>query len=166
MPEYYDSYYDYNEYEYDPNADYDEYDESYAYLDDCDDDNDEYGNSVDDYPVYHTEIWKQIRLTQDTNNYVVHISNRGRVKPDAPTFQQSIATNGTQLHGTPYMITRVGSRDYYIHELVWRAFVGPIQSGYEVRHRDHYVQKRKHSTYSNRVECLEVYSITVERIII
>ena len=152
MPEYYDNYYEFNnanpgnEYEYDPNADYDEFDDTYAFLDGTcgsDEDNDDCAATIDERPVYMSEIWTQLRLKQGDNYYIVHISNRGRVKPDTTNFQQAIATKGTQLQGTPYMVTRVGTRDYYIHELVWRAFVGPIRIGQHVRHKAHYVQKRK-----------------------
>ena len=163
MPEYYDNYYEYNnanpnaDYEYDPNADYDEYDDAYAYLEDSDNDEANYGNAVDDYPPYKTEIWSQLRVQQDNDYYIVHVSNRGKIKPNAPTFQECIASSGTQLRGTPYMVTHVGNKDYYIHELVWRAFVGPVPTNYIVRHKSHYVEKRKHLTYCNRVECLELY---------
>ena len=160
MGDYYDSnYYDYNEYEYDPNADYDENDETYGYLDSSDDE-DEYINSLDNIP-FITEIWKQLRIKQGSEYYICHVSNRGRVKPHTTSFIDAIASDGYQLRGSPYMVTRLGTQDYYIHELVWRAFMGPIRPGYQIRHKTHYVNKCKKKTYNNRVECLEEYINTL-----
>jgi hypothetical protein len=160
MGDYYDSnYYDYNEYDYDPNADYDENDDTYAYLDDEDDEED-YLNSLDK-PLYVTEIWKQLRVKQGDEYYMCNVSNRGRVKPCGVPFYDCIATEGTRFNGTPYMVTHLGNRDYYIHELVWRAFIGPIRPGYHIRHKTHYVNKCKKKTYNNRVECLEEFINTL-----
>ena len=164
MGDYYDSnYYDYNEYEYDPNVDYDENEEYNAYLEE-DDYEDEYANHNDNGVPYITEIWKQLRIQQESVYYIVNISNRGRVKPNTSKFQEAIASYGVQLRGTPYMVTHIGTRDYYIHELVWLAFVGPIDANYEVRHRSHYVLKTQHKTYCNRVECLELYLRTLAHV--
>lgn len=138
------------DYEYDLDAEYDENDPENTYYEDDE------GN----YPQFIPEIWKKVRLQQDRSYFIVNISNRGRVKPDG-TFQQAIASDGIQQRGTPYMITRVGNRDYYIHELVWLAFIGPIMPGYEVRHKSMYVHKRPHKTYCNRAECLEIYPSNV-----
>jgi hypothetical protein len=128
---------------------------------------------------YITEIWKRLRLKQGNTYYIVNISNRGRIKPEVnyeetvnntstntctPVFQQAFASPGISLHGTPYMFTRIGSRNYYMHELVWLAFVGPISVGHEVRHKAHYINKRPHKKYSNRAECLELYPSTITRI--
>ena len=132
----------------------------YAYLEYEDNEDD---NNVEDQPQYIPEIWKKLRIRQADVFHIVNISNRGRVKPEG-TFQEAIAANGTHLRGTPYMVTRIGTNDYYIHELVWYAFVGPIPKNYEVRHKMHYVVKRAHKTYCNRAECLEIYPITITRV--
>ena len=179
--DYYDNYYDTHDYEYDPNFDYDDHEQDeYKFLEY---DDGEYNNGNYDstgFPQYITEIWKKLRLKQGNTYYVVNISNRGRIKPvvnyeehasdgatintSTPAFQQAIASPGISLHGTPYMFTRIGSCNYYMHELVWLTFVGPISVGYEVRHKAHYINKKPHKKYSNRAECLELYPSTITRI--
>jgi len=156
--DYYDTHEYINDYEYDPNIDYDEYDE-YAYLD-SDEYDDDSAHTDANQPSYVQEIWSQLCINQENTHYIVNVSNRGRVKPSG-TFQEAIASNGIQLRGTPYMVTRIGKYDYYIHDLVWYAFVGPVPQNYVVRHKTHYIEKRAHKTYCNRVECLDIYLNTL-----
>jgi hypothetical protein len=176
--DYYDNYYDAHDYEYDPNFDYDEHeqeDSKFLEYDDGDNNNGHYDN--DSSHQYIPEIWKRLRLKQGNTYYIVNISNRGLIKPyvnyvyetsisntTTHTFQEAVASPGVPLHGTPYMFTRIGTKNYYMHELVWLAFVGPISPGYEVRHKSHYINKKAHKTYSNRAECLELYPSTITRI--
>ena len=150
------TYYEYAdyEYEYNPDAEYDEDNYDSAYYDEEEYD---YANNDDgNYPQFIPELWKKVRLKQGNEFFIVNVSNRGRVKPEG-TFQEAIASDGIHQRGTPYMITYIGTRAYYIHELVWLAFIGPIMPGYEVRHKSLYVHKRPHKTYCNRAECLEIY---------
>jgi hypothetical protein len=172
--DYYDNYYDAPDYEYDHNFDYDDHEQDDSKF--LEHDDGEYTNGCYDndmHPQYIPEIWKRLRLKQGNTYYIVNISNRGLIKPyinyedDTTfhyTFQDAIASPGISLHGTPYMFIRIGNNNYYIHELVWLAFVGPISLGYEVRHKAHYINKKAHKKYSNRAECLELYPSTITRI--
>lgn len=68
---------------------------------------------------------------------LLEISTEGQVKP-AGLFQP--ATYGSPHPGTPYRVYTVcvgpGKREqYYVHDLVYKAFSGDPPAGWEVRHR-------------------------------
>lgn len=135
--------YDYD-YEYDPNYNYDEETDSYEEDADSAHDYDNRNHSINSV----TEIWLQLRI----DGQVVCVSSRGRVKPFGSLF--SPATDGITHLGTPYKTYKIANKMYYVHELVWLAFNGPIMDGYEIRHNSHYVNLRPRRTYSNHLECL------------
>jgi len=43
---------------------------------------------------------------------------------------------GSQKPGTPYQVVRVpgAAGEVFVHDIVWRAFRGPVPEGFEVRH--------------------------------
>jgi len=147
----FDGSFDPNDYDYDPYADYDEHD---PYNDGRSYTEDDYLCDLDNVGA-HIEKWSQLRI----NESVIGVSTMGRVKPIGSLF--AAASLGVSYLGTPYMIQRVGDKNYFVHQLVWHAFNGPVPAGKEIRHNAQYVHKRGHKTYSNRLECLECMSITV-----
>jgi hypothetical protein len=148
-----DDYFDANEYEYDHNAEYDENIDEYSYSDEDTDDHD--NTYTRDLYACPTEVWSQLRIDEVT----IGVSTRGRVKLMGSLF--AAATEGEPYLGTPYRVYMVNNKRYYVHDLVWRAFRGLVNTGYEVRHHSHYVQRRPHVRYSNRLECLTCERITV-----
>ena len=149
-----DEYVEYDhEHEYDPFHNYDEADED---LTDTESLYDEH--SYDGTGGITTEVWSQLRI--GTN--IVGVSSRGRVKEFGSLFNP--ATYGIPYPGSPYRFYRVGDKNYFVHDMVWWAFNGPIVDGYEVRHNSHYVGRRPHISYSNHLECLTCERITASRL--
>jgi hypothetical protein len=146
-----DNYNDYD-YEYDPYNNYDDdaelHDSDGEYIADRDSGDIGSINSA-------TEMWRQLRI----NETVICVSSRGRVKAFGSLFNP--ASEGVQHLGTPYRTYRVGQQVFYIHELVWWAFNGPIAPGYQILHNSHYVNRRSHISYSNNLECLTIQKIHV-----
>lgn len=90
------------------------------------------------------------------------ISSDGYIRKLDDVFSSS---KGYALPGSPYRTYPVEVHkneliDYYVHDLVWRAFRGEPPEGWEVRH-NFWETKRGHEFYSNALEDLEIYPITV-----
>lgn len=141
--------------DYDPSTEYDDEEaEDYVSEDEsgCDGSDGHFGERI------KTEIWSQLRI----NDVTVGVSSHGRIKDCSSLF--NAASLGVPLPGTPYRVYKVGDVHFYVHDLVWRTFHGPILDGYVVRHHSHYVNKKPHRHYSNRIECLICEKNTVEKI--
>ena len=112
--------------------------------------------------------WKQLKI----GDAILDVSSDGQIKPRNALFRlgEPLATPGVSLLGTPYRTYTVeveqGSyRTYYVHDLVYHAFNGPLPEGYEVRHVPSHTQKaRKH--YSNRLGCLMICPRTVSPLVV
>jgi len=160
-------YFNYNDYEYDSRADYDE---------NYDGDRDRYGGYDSDNELGHLEDYSNLRHYQEPperwtqlriNGTVVLVSTRGKVKPYGANNSLdvfAVSTEGTQYLGTPYRFVKIGDKNYMIHELVWFAFCGNVSEGFEVRHNSHYVSRYPHKVYSNRLECLTLHPITISKV--
>ena len=155
----------------------DVYDE---YYDSCEDDNvddflhgedgdhDGDGDPLATGPSRPVIRWKQLKI----GHAIIDVSSGGEIKPHEALFRlgEQLATPGVPLLGTPYMTYTVeveqGSyRTYYVHDLVYHAFNGPLPDGFEVRHVPSHTQKaRKH--YSNRLGCLMICKRTVSPLVV
>lgn len=137
--------------------------------------NDEY-NSEDDYVLH-----KEIMYDQTNDNYQYSysisklqytilrigitsliISNTGVIRKVDDMLSTSI---GFALPGTPYRtypveIQKNQMEEYFVHDLVWRAFNGEPPEGYEVRHT-FWEAKKGHEYYDNSLENLEIYPTTI-----
>lgn len=90
------------------------------------------------------------------------ISSNGRIRKSNDVFTSSI---GYSLPGTPYRtypveISKNKIEEYYVHDLVWRAFNGDPPEGYEVRH-NFWIPKNNEECYDNSLENLEIYKTSV-----
>ena len=154
--DYHDNVHEVNDYEnptYDPAYDYDADRNDDSEAETCDEDVFSFEGDA-----RAPERWTQVRI----HGEVLRVSSFGRVKPYGDIFTPS--TEGLQYQGTPYRYYKIDGNNYYIHELVWCAFCGPIPDGYEVRHNQDYVRYRPHRTYVNRLECLTLEPITIDRL--
>lgn len=103
-----------------------------------------------DIPIQPT---RTARLTVGSS--VLHITTSGRIK----CREDDLGSDGIAMLGTPYHTFVVEGNEYYVHDLVWRAFNGDPPEGWEVRHKidaaraDHY--------YDNDLESLEIYPARV-----
>lgn len=146
--EYYD---EYDEFQDEREDDYDLYDDE----DDCEFNttNEEF---QEDLPVIQ---WRRIKLGQ----VVLDISDRGTIRPRGSLFE---ASKGFAYIGTPYKTYTVElepgvRKEYFVHDLVWRAFNGDPPEGWEVRHTFNEANKcRKY--YSNALKNLVLTPSTVE----
>jgi hypothetical protein len=90
------------------------------------------------------------------------ISNQGKIRNLDDIYSTSM---GFTLIGTPYRtfpvkVEKNKTEEYFVHDLVWRAFNGDPPHGWEVRHA--YVEtKRGNEFYNNALEFLELYPSTV-----
>ena len=86
------------------------------------------------------------------------ISNQGKIRNLDNVYSTSM---GFTLIGTPYRtfpvkVEKNKIEEYFVHDLVWRAFHGDPPHGWEVRHA--YVEtKRGNEFYNNALEFLELY---------
>ena len=90
------------------------------------------------------------------------ISSEGKIRKLEDPFSSSY---GFALPGTPYRtypvkITNDNIEEYFVHDLVWRAFHGEPPEGWEVRH-NFWESKNTQGVYSNCLENLEIYRSTV-----
>lgn len=132
-----------------PDSDNDlDFDDSY----DCDEPNFS-GYAAKTDPLVFADVlasapeWKQIRLGTD----VIQVSSHGDVRKSGAIFQNS---NGWIVPGTPYRSFMVyygpgDTREYYIHDIVWRAFNGDPPPGWRVVHK-------AHGCYNNNIENLTI----------
>lgn len=90
------------------------------------------------------------------------VSSDGKIRKMDDVFSSSI---GYALPGTPYRtytveVSKNEYEEYYVHDLVWRAFNGEPPAGWEVRH-NYWEAKDTAGFYSNALENLELYVSTV-----
>lgn len=91
------------------------------------------------------------------------VSNAGRIRKSNDMFSSSI---GCALPGTPYRtyvveIDKNKCEEYFVHDLVWRAFNGEPPEGWEVRH-NFWEAKKGAEYYDNSLAALEIYPSTVK----
>jgi|APGre2960657444_1045066.scaffolds.fasta_scaffold68002_3 hypothetical protein len=90
------------------------------------------------------------------------ISNQGKIRNLEDIYSSSM---GFTLIGTPYrtfpvQVEKNKVEEYFVHDLIWRAFNGDPPQGWEVRHA--YLEtKRGNEFYNNALEFLELYPSTV-----
>lgn len=90
------------------------------------------------------------------------ISSDGYIRKLEDVFSSS---KGFVLPGTPYRtypveIQKNEIEEYYVHDLIWRAFHGDPPEGWEVRH-NYWETKKNNENYSNALADLEIYPSTV-----
>jgi hypothetical protein len=118
---------------------------------------DEYESN--DYNPYHIDLlrppiqWKLIKI----DKAVLEVSSYGTIRP-YKSLEKS--TEGKNYSGTPYRYYTIHTQEgkqfnYLIHEIVWQAFNGQPQPGYEIRHKKEYIEKYR-KIYSNRLHNLEL----------
>lgn len=101
--------------------------------------------------VLPTIVWKRLRV----HDALLYISNEGRIRE----AHDSLSTEGLCLPGTPFRTYAVEDHEYYVHDLVWRAFHGDPPPGWEVRHRANAVHGR--SKYPNALAALDIFPARV-----
>ena len=94
------------------------------------------------------------------------VSSDGRIRRLEDVFSSTL---GFALPGTPYRtfpveVCKGHIEDYYVHDLVWRAFNGEPPEGWEVRH-SFWEAKNSNEFYSNCLENLQIYPTTVTRLV-
>jgi len=105
--------------------------------------------------------WTHLRLGET----IIEVSTEGQVK--APGLFQP-ASNGLPYAGTPYRVFGVEHsqgdyQQYFIHDLVYQAFLGVPPPGWDVRHRTVNYSNNALSnltilpTHVNRDPCLTAY---------
>ncbi len=90
------------------------------------------------------------------------VSSHGRIRKIDDFFSSSL---GFALPGTPYRtfpieVSKNQIEEYYVHDLVWRAFNGEPPDGWEVRH-NFWEAKNAKEFYSNSLENLDIYPSSV-----
>lgn len=90
------------------------------------------------------------------------ISSNGIIRNLKDIFSASM---GYALIGTPYRtyiveIEKNICEEYFVHDLVWRAFNGEPPEGWEVRHK-YWETKRGAEMYDNSLDILDIYPSTV-----
>lgn len=90
------------------------------------------------------------------------VSSDGIIRKAEEMFSASM---GYALPGTPYRTFPVEVykgviEEYYVHDIVWRAFNGELPDGWEVRHT-FWEPKKGAEFYSNSLENLQIYPSTV-----
>lgn len=146
-----------DEYDEDQRNEYDdEFDDNDAYFDEGDDDENLRQEEFHEYLVQPK--WRRVCLGQA----ILDISDRGVIRPKCSLFS---STKGFAYIGTPYRTYTVEvepgvRKEYFVHDLVWRAFNGDPPEGWEVRHTfDEPLKRRKY--YSNSLHCLTIVPSTV-----
>lgn len=90
------------------------------------------------------------------------ISSDGRIRKARDLFASSM---GYAYPGTPYRtyvveVEKDKMEEYFVHDLVWRAFYGEPPEGWEVRHTL-WEAKKGQEFYDNSLETLQIYPSTV-----
>ena len=98
-------------------------------------------------------VWRRLRV----NDQIIRASERGYL------IINNGITYGNVLPGTPYRTVLVGDREYFVHDLVWRAFHGDPPTGYEVRHTRSAAVGNVAGCYDNGVRSLQIAMVTVTR---
>lgn len=109
----------------------------------------------DDAHVSAPEKWAHVFI----GDTCIHVSDHGKVKDPL----HGHTTDGYAKIGTPYRIVMVPMNkdndecvEWYVHDLVWRAFMGDPPTGYEVRH-NFWVPQEGHRFYPNSLGSLDIY---------
>jgi hypothetical protein len=147
---------------------YDEYAEDEDYYGDAIDD-DEDVISFDDMPLEDgmddldncnppPEEWRSMKVGES----IVDVSSYGRIKYDANRTPFVASTEGLPCVGTPYRLCPLQvdnrSMNVFVHELVWRAFRGEPPKDWSIRHVS---KPQKDGYYSNALKNLTVLPTTV-----
>ncbi len=148
---------DYEEFENEAEWD-DDYDENGSAPDDMPSDEDE-ANTADalELDPLPKVFWTKIKIGYTE----LEVSSEGNVRKKGELFQ---TTKGFMLFGTPYrtfpiqMETSGPCQQWYVHDIVWRAFKGDPPQGWEVRHT-YKEAKRRRALYSNALRHLTIYPI-------
>lgn len=142
--------------------------DEHVYEYDNESQDDEYFDEDDDWDISRQDEfqelipqpkWKAICLGQT----ILDISDRGVIKPKGSLFTSS---KGFAYLGTPYRTYTVEiepgrMKEYFVHDLVWRAFNGDPPEGWEVRHTFDEAQRRR-KYYSNALHNLTISQSTVD----
>lgn len=109
--------------------------------------------------------WRNLKI----GNTTIQVSSNGFIKPSNSLFEGT--TSGFIVPGTPYRTFTVkydndDHREYYVHELVWKAFNDTIPEGWIVRHKPEYTSFHKsNKPYSNALCNLNIYENTIHKLI-
>lgn len=147
-----------DEYDIDQQYDHDDdYDDDDAYFDDGYEDDHQ---TQEEFPEYLPQPkWSRICLGQA----ILDISDKGIIRPKDTLFS---ASQGYAYIGTPFRTYTVEvepgvHKEYFVHDLVWRAFNGDPPEGWEVRHTFDEASKRR-KYYSNALRYLTIVPATVQ----
>lgn len=151
-----DNYYDYNDDDWTEYVE-DDYDDDYS--DDYNSD-DDLMNNID--PIYDTKqlpplLWVKVKI----NDEIIEVSSQGRIKLKEDILH---STDGTIQPGTPFKYIKIGNNKYYVHHLVWSSFNGLVPEGWEIRHKDEYVHRRKRKYYSNHLSNITIYPKNISEV--
>jgi hypothetical protein len=101
-------------------------------------------------------LWTEVRLDGE----IWQVSSTGKYKK---YDSLDLASEGIQLHGTPYRYATIANKRYFMHELVWHAFYGDPPDGWEVRHKSEYTSLRPRRVYSNHIANITIYPKVVSQ---
>jgi len=105
--------------------------------------------------------WASLRL----GDCILDVCSSGGVRKRSAPFQH--IDYGVQYPGTVYSVVRVEvfsgeHRNFFVHELVWRAFNGDIPDGWDVRHKQDALHDLSPGrTAPNALEMLDIFPTTV-----
>lgn len=110
----------------------------------------------DTIPTLMQYVYIKIGITE------LIVSSEGMIRKAHDIFS---STKGFVLTGTPYRtypveIEEHKTEEYFVHDIVWRAFYGEPPTGWEVRHTM-WEPKNGNELYSNAVYHLNIYPSTV-----
>lgn len=147
----------YEEYDNDPELDVD-YEENSSLPEeeasDIDEGYDPDHLDLDQRPVV---VWKKMKIGYSE----LEVSSEGTIRKKGDLFQ---STQGFLLFGTPFRTYPVQiessgpAEQWFVHDIVWRAFYGDPPEGWEVRHT-YKEAKRRRATYSNALRHLTIFPI-------
>lgn len=147
-----DEYYEDGQYDYEDEND----DEP---MDNLDDEDYEYFQQEENIAFLPPTKWRRIKL----GSVILDVSNKGVIKPKDSLFG---ANKGSPYLGTPYRTYVIEPepgvrKEYFVHDIVWRAFNGDPPEGWEVRHT--FEEACKHRKYyDNALRNLTITPATVE----
>jgi hypothetical protein len=148
-----------SDYEAEYDAYYDSLEDEEPYSEsESDEDDIDYDDPFFQGPPRSVNRWTSIKIM----DAILEVSSEGKVRPYNidMLLGQPLATEGIHLKGTPYRtytveIEKGVFKQFYMHELVYHAFLGQPPKGYEVRHIPEHTDKPR-KTYSNRLGCLTI----------
>lgn len=131
--------------------------------------NDTYGfnptNMADDDGNKYDNSWMPLRLGEA----LISVSSLGAIR-NAKSFQFQNIDYGIPYIGTPLRTVRVEvtpgiTHNFFVHELVWRAFNGDIPDGWEVRHKMQALQDMDASCIaSNALADIDIFAVTATKL--